>query len=884
MQIRWLVACLMCCAAPVWAADVVINEIFYHAPGDIERLEWIELHNTTDAAVDLSGWQLKRGITFTFPRGAQVEPNGYLVLTRDKKLFEEFYDAKWFGEFKGGLSNRGEDVELVDARQEVVDRVTYDDSAPWPIAPDGYSASLEKMVPGAAGSDPHNWASSKMSELERIPAGTPGAENSSRRDVIPPTVKVKPFAAWEGSPIEMDIAIEAANDLKAVELLYQVVTPGKLSPERAVPIDQDQGRYRATIPAQSGATLVRYRVRTVDANDVTSYHPHPHALRPAYSTFVMAEMDQANIPLAFIINTDPAQVDAMRGQLKTTQHVGNDRSAIFQQYRMAQMIAARLDLSANWFQLTIQQPLTEAEFAVAQAAVTKLASEKKTLFVRAEQGDSDAVRDISLIRRDFFGALEVGIAKEKMKAVRSARPPQRVSRRDATYVVFNDLALESDWFELNTKFRMTYEAFKKLRQAFKEAAQQRTKLIEDAGDLSRQGVQDQVLAIRSELDERIGFRHRRYLLDLKLNRGSFIRPNFSGLALEPPRGGSAFILFDAKRKQVEVFDFVNVFKRSAGFKVRFHRDRRYHNMSSVNIIFEYQDRFVLAEPLAFDVYRRAGSPACKTEFVRLQLDDQLAGYHLLFEHINGSFVRRNGGESGGDLYKILWYGQNVVDQHQRKGDPEGGHEALIRLVNRLNETADDEQWELIKEHFDVDQVARYFAVNTVLSHWDGFFNNYFTYRDPKTGKWQMYAWDQDKTWGYYDGLAAKRDFTNMPLTFGMKGDRPRGGRFFGGNWWRPGGHFSSPLLANPTFRKIFLSEVTRILNEIYSEKNYYPVIDELAEKLRPEVPIRADAIGESRDDAMERFDVNVESLKRHLRKRREFLLEQDELKQLAEAN
>src|SRR5437762_5806420 len=36
-------------------ARVVINEVFYHAPDDIEDLEYIELHNSSDQPVDLSG-------------------------------------------------------------------------------------------------------------------------------------------------------------------------------------------------------------------------------------------------------------------------------------------------------------------------------------------------------------------------------------------------------------------------------------------------------------------------------------------------------------------------------------------------------------------------------------------------------------------------------------------------------------------------------------------------------------------------------------------------------------------------------------------------------------------------------------------------------------
>jgi CotH kinase protein len=40
-----------------------------------------------------------------------------------------------------------------------------------------------------------------------------------------------------------------------------------------------------------------------------------------------------------------------------------------------------------------------------------------------------------------------------------------------------------------------------------------------------------------------------------------------------------------------------------------------------------------------------------------------------------------------------------------------------------------------------------------LSQWDGFLNNYFTYHvATRSGKWEMYPWDQDKTWSFHDGI------------------------------------------------------------------------------------------------------------------------------------
>src|SRR5437868_15093066 len=61
------------------AASVVINEVLYHAPDHLDDLRFIELHNTTDKAVDLAGWKLTRDVRYTFPAKAKIEANGYLV-------------------------------------------------------------------------------------------------------------------------------------------------------------------------------------------------------------------------------------------------------------------------------------------------------------------------------------------------------------------------------------------------------------------------------------------------------------------------------------------------------------------------------------------------------------------------------------------------------------------------------------------------------------------------------------------------------------------------------------------------------------------------------------------------------------------------------------
>jgi len=255
-------------------------------------------------------------------------------------------------------------------------------------------------------------------------------------------------------------------------------------------------------------------------------------------------------------------------------------------------------------------------------------------------------------------------------------------------------------------------------------------------------------------------------------------------------------------------------------------------MRTIVLIFESLDRFVLAEPLAYEVYRKAGNAACRTDFVRTWVDGRPIGYQLLIEVVNKSFLKHNHLDHSGNLYKCNWFGNGLIGQHEKKTNVRGGHDDLVKIVELLGKTKGDEQWAVIKKHFDVEQVINYFAVNMVLSHWDGYFNNYFTYHDVKgSGKWTIYPWDQDKTWGYHDHIRGYEVFHTMPLTLGMAGDLPPGWPknkpppntfvFEYSIWWRPGGVFSKPLLANPQFRKLFLARTKEILETVYTEKVFF---------------------------------------------------------------
>src|SRR5947199_1257041 len=102
---RLAVLAILLALGPAARAEVVINEIFYHAPDDLDDLQFIELHNTGDKAVNVAGWRLTRGVKFAFPANATIDANGYLVVCKNLKEFKKHYSFDAAGQFDGSLSH-----------------------------------------------------------------------------------------------------------------------------------------------------------------------------------------------------------------------------------------------------------------------------------------------------------------------------------------------------------------------------------------------------------------------------------------------------------------------------------------------------------------------------------------------------------------------------------------------------------------------------------------------------------------------------------------------------------------------------------------------------------------------------------------------------------
>lgn len=276
---------------------IVINEIMFHPSSEREDEEYIELLNTGPVTINLTGWRLRGGVSFTFPN-VTLAPNRFLVVAAKAASFSAKYPGvtNVIGDWRGVLSNAGEEIELENAAGQRVDRVEYADEGDWavrirsPLFPqgwtwaddaDGGSSSLELMTWRLPNESGQNWAPSATAQ------GTPGAANSVV-DVngAPLILGVKhfPFVPKSSDAVTITAQIRDETTTVNVQLFHRTATNIATNAFTSTAMFDDgahgdgaagDGVFGVVLPAQPDRTIVEFYVRAADMGSNVRTWPAP---------------------------------------------------------------------------------------------------------------------------------------------------------------------------------------------------------------------------------------------------------------------------------------------------------------------------------------------------------------------------------------------------------------------------------------------------------------------------------------------------------------------------------------------------------------------------------------------------------------------------------
>lgn len=134
--------------------DVVISEVAWMGTQADSNDEWIELYNTTNQAIDLTGWKLEAADgTPSIILSGTIPAHGFFLLERTDDTTVSDISADQI--YTGSLSNSGEALFLKDPSNNVIDTANGDGGA-WPAGTTFPKATMERIDLTAPDSD-INW-------------------------------------------------------------------------------------------------------------------------------------------------------------------------------------------------------------------------------------------------------------------------------------------------------------------------------------------------------------------------------------------------------------------------------------------------------------------------------------------------------------------------------------------------------------------------------------------------------------------------------------------------------------------------------------------------------------------------------------------------------
>ena len=191
---------------------LAFNEINYHSDSTSDSGDWVELYNYDSAPINLTGWYIKdsdEANIFQIPFGTIIAPNEYVVLSCDTQKFISQHPTvnNFVGQVPFAFKNSSDQVRLFDYNNSLFLSVTYEDSPPWPQAPDGKGKTLELADPEVNPNIATNW-------FAGCPGGSPGK-------VYDPDCITEVPEVIRNNPFQLAISPNPANSLMVINIISE---------------------------------------------------------------------------------------------------------------------------------------------------------------------------------------------------------------------------------------------------------------------------------------------------------------------------------------------------------------------------------------------------------------------------------------------------------------------------------------------------------------------------------------------------------------------------------------------------------------------------------------------------------------------------------------
>lgn len=262
-----------------------------------------------------------------------------------------------------------------------------------------------------------------------------------------------------------------------------------------------------------------------------------------------------------------------------------------------------------------------------------------------------------------------------------------------------------------------------------------------------------------------------------------------------------------------------------------------------NLVF---DNSCLSEALAYELFRDAGVPAPRTAYAWLsvsvgkQRERKPFGLYLMEEVVDGAFAAERFGSRKTPLFKPStcnlfeymgddWPVYAPIYDLKTQATPEQ-RQRIIGFAKLVTSASDQEFAERVGGFLDLDEFARFLAVQVLLPNYDSILTtgqNFYLYLGRGSNKFGFIPWDLDASWGnFWIGTRAEQQHSSI---------------------WRPWvgeNRFLERVMAVEEFRRIYRTHLEDFLARLYVPERLNQRIDAIAAAIRgplaAESPYRLD--------------------------------------------
>ena len=192
------------------------------------------------------------------------------------------------------------------------------------------------------------------------------------------------------------------------------------------------------------------------------------------------------------------------------------------------------------------------------------------------------------------------------------------------------------------------------------------------------------------------------------------------------------------------------------------KNQRFFGFKKLSLKNNYNDRSMVREKVASDVFRSAGLAVSHTAFYSVYVDfgdgPTYFGVYTMVEEVDDTVIDEQFSDDNGNLYKPDGDGasfakgsfsEDVFVKKTNEDDADWSDiQSLFTALHDERRTTDPEIWRSNLEGiFDTETFLKYLAVNTTIQNWDTYgrmTHNYFLYNNPENNLLTWIPWDNNE--------------------------------------------------------------------------------------------------------------------------------------------